>query len=82
MAQPSTSAFTHCDNPDGTKDSICRTCLATVATATWEADLEPAEHNHECDPIRMKQIRNFLGNPKAIERRRGSPQHQSTRRPM
>lgn len=42
--------FAHRFNRNGTTDTICRQCLATVATATWEAELERAERAHACDP--------------------------------
>lgn len=37
-------------NRDGSTDSICRECFMTIATATWEADLERAEEKHDCEP--------------------------------
>lgn len=44
------SAFTHRQNHDGTTDSICRRCFATIVTAPREEDLDRAEHSHCCDP--------------------------------
>jgi hypothetical protein len=35
--------FVHRDNRDGTLDSVCSRCFATVAIAKHEADLEAAE---------------------------------------
>ena len=37
-------------NANGTVDSVCRNCFATVATATKEAELEEPERTHVCDP--------------------------------
>jgi hypothetical protein len=45
--------FPHRLNCDGTIDSICDSCFATVATATVEADLEPLEAVHFCEPARV-----------------------------
>jgi hypothetical protein len=45
--------FPHRLNCDGTVDSICDCCFATVATATVEADLEPLEAVHLCEPSRV-----------------------------
>lgn len=42
---------------DGTTDSICTRCFLTVATATWEADLDSAEQGHECNPWRLENLR-------------------------
>jgi hypothetical protein len=41
--------FVHRSNRNGTTDSICRECFATVATAIWEAELERKESAHVCD---------------------------------
>lgn len=48
--------FAHRANEDGTIDSICRECLATVATSQWEADLEKAEQAHVCDPAELERF--------------------------
>jgi hypothetical protein len=40
--------FPHRRNRDGTYDSICRRCAATVATAALEADLLEHEMKHKC----------------------------------
>jgi hypothetical protein len=52
------SHFTHTDfshrmNGNGTTDSICSHCFMTVATSTWEADLERAEAAHQCNQARL-----------------------------
>lgn len=40
--------YPHRVNHDGTLDSICPRCYLTIATSTWEADLERAEALHVC----------------------------------
>jgi hypothetical protein len=49
--------FAHRFNPNTTTDSICRKCFLTVASSPWEADLEPSERNHVCDPVRVEDLR-------------------------
>ena len=49
MGPSSDSQFVHRANGDGTFDSICRECIATVAAAKREAELEAAEQDHICD---------------------------------
>lgn len=41
--------FSHRMNGNGTMDSICPRCYVTVATSTWESELERAEHAHNCE---------------------------------
>jgi hypothetical protein len=54
---PTTSQkFPHRHNSDGSYDSICTTCLATVATARHEEQLSREESAHVCDPIRLYQV--------------------------
>ena len=43
--------------PDGTTDSICRHCFATIARAKSEAELDCAERDHVCDPELLKRLR-------------------------
>lgn len=43
-------SFLHRANRDGTTDSICKDCFATVCTSVWETELSRAERNHVCDP--------------------------------
>ena len=50
LAQPK---FPHRSNVDGTIDSICPRCFATIGTSTWEADLERIEAEHVCEPSRL-----------------------------
>lgn len=57
--------FAHRSNRNGTTDTICRHCLATVATATWEAELDRAESTHACDP-RLLQLLKRPARPEAL----------------
>jgi hypothetical protein len=47
--------FPHLRNPDGSYDSICRACYATVATVKNECELEFHESQHKCDLLAMYQ---------------------------
>ncbi len=47
--------FTHCHNRDGTHDSICTSCMRTVASATDETNLERIERAHLRGPILLHQ---------------------------
>ena len=49
--------FVRRSNPNGTTDSICKSCFLTVATAMWEADLDSAERQHTCDPFRLSSLK-------------------------
>jgi hypothetical protein len=40
--------FPHRKNVDGTFDSICPHCFATIAHAQRETDLEQVEREHSC----------------------------------
>src|SRR3569623_1773695 len=46
--------FPHRHNSDGSFDSICRHCVATIATAMDEAELARGEALHECDPALLE----------------------------
>ncbi len=43
--------FPHRINPDGTYESICILCLATVATAKDLAALHARHKDHACQPF-------------------------------
>jgi hypothetical protein len=47
---PPLPRLAHCDNHDGSVDSICTIFFVTVATSQWEADLDKAEQDHVCNP--------------------------------
>ncbi|MGC2621069.1 MAG: hypothetical protein WA414_18645 [Acidobacteriaceae bacterium] len=49
--------FPHRHNADGTYDSICPACYATVATEDEEAKLRPHEMAHVCDMAQLDQGR-------------------------
>jgi hypothetical protein len=48
--------FPHRHNPDGSHDSICTVCLATVATVQDERELGRHESAHLCEPINLYRI--------------------------
>lgn len=52
-----TTRFPHRANEDGTFDSICRHCYATVASSSREAELALPEHTHICDPETLSRLR-------------------------
>jgi hypothetical protein len=52
--------FVHRINADGTIDSFCRKCFITVASSHWEAELERAEHKHECDKLQLAYVQSVL----------------------
>jgi hypothetical protein len=41
--------FSHRHNSDGTIDSICHQCFATIATQPRESDLYMKERMHTCE---------------------------------
>jgi hypothetical protein len=46
--------FPHRVNIDGTIDSICQRCFATVGSAMVESDLASMEAAHICEPARIE----------------------------
>ena len=50
MDSPVDSQFLRRAKRDGTFDSICKECLATVAIVKLEIDLEKSERDHVCIP--------------------------------
>jgi len=46
-----TRSFPHRHNTDGSHDSICISCYATVASVQNEADLARYEEDHVCDIV-------------------------------
>jgi hypothetical protein len=54
---PLISGFPRRKNPDGTYDSICPRCVATIASSDNEADLLAQERKHVCDEIRLSRLR-------------------------
>jgi hypothetical protein len=41
--------FSRRRNPDGSFDSICKLCFATIASSNLEEELAIAEAKHECN---------------------------------
>jgi hypothetical protein len=56
--------FPHRVNCDGTIDSICDCCFATVATSTVEANLASPEAAHICEQARVEHFRQMDSNAK------------------
>jgi hypothetical protein len=58
--------FAHRPNRNGTTDSICKTCFATVGTAEQSEHLRTIEDAHVCDTWRLDVIKVVAGKkPKA-----------------
>jgi len=58
--------FPHRINCDGTIDSICDQCFATVGTSSSELELASLEAVHACEPARIayyKEINEFTKRP-------------------
>jgi hypothetical protein len=49
-------SFPHRHNADGTHDSICTACLATVATVQDERELDRLESAHVCEPVNLYRV--------------------------
>ena len=64
---PSLPDFVRRSNLNGTVDSICTKCYVTVATATWEADLDLAEPRHKCDSWRLEYYKKPVERVDSIE---------------
>jgi hypothetical protein len=52
--------FVHRHNVDGTTDSFCRKCFATVASSQWEVELDRAEQKHLCDPVQLEYMQRIF----------------------
>jgi hypothetical protein len=50
------TTFPHRHNADGTFDSICPTCFATVGTNRNEAILRLHELAHDCNPVEVYRV--------------------------
>jgi hypothetical protein len=53
------NAFPHRLNRDGSFDSICLKCFATVASTVTERELKAREKNHACDHAMLCDRRLF-----------------------
>jgi len=56
MLPTASQKFPHRHNLDGSFDSICTVCLATVATVRREEQLYREESAHVCDLVRLYQV--------------------------
>jgi hypothetical protein len=61
MVSPPDRRFVHRANRDGSTDSICKDCFATVCTSAWETELGHAERTHVCDPSLVARFRKIAG---------------------
>lgn len=50
------SKFAHRSNLDGTTDTICRRCIATVATVYDKGEFLRYEQRHICDAVLVEQL--------------------------
>jgi hypothetical protein len=59
MTNYATAKFVHRDKEDGSHDSICLTCLSTIASAQDQAELPREEEDHVCQfdfPARRTRV--------------------------
>jgi hypothetical protein len=56
MVYQFTPIYPHRLNADCTRDSICRVCHMTVASARNEDQLATHEHEHVCSSFRLDQL--------------------------
>ena len=52
-----TTSFARRIDENGTHESICRGCFEMVASVAEEAELAMHERYHNCDPVRLYQLR-------------------------
>ena len=50
------SNFPHRHNRDGSHDSICPKCYATIASFRDETELAGSERDHSCEPVRLSLL--------------------------
>ena len=67
MADAPSDLFSHRHNANGTHDSICRRCYATIATEHDQDDLLAQEAGHVCEEKNLQRLRD----PKAWLERLG-----------
>ena len=72
MAAPAIIFFPHRNNRDGSFDSICTKCFATVASAQTDAALAVYDKKHICDPTVLFDQANFGLHLKAELRRKSA----------
>jgi hypothetical protein len=56
MLSPARMIFPHRHNEDGSYDSICTLCLATVASMSDEDELTQYEETHACNLARLSEF--------------------------
>ena len=49
--------YAHRTNPDGTRDSICKKCFATIGTSKKDEVLKTLERDHICDPWKLEVVK-------------------------
>jgi len=64
MLQAIHPSFSHLAKPHGMTYSYCRECMTIIAVGHWEVELEVAEGNHICDPVRLEYVRSAVGKGK------------------
>jgi hypothetical protein len=55
MTYRSAPFFPHRRNPDGTFNSICLTCFATIASYKTEEELKELDESHVCETTVLSQ---------------------------
>jgi hypothetical protein len=60
MLTPLKQSFPHRFNANGSHDSICTMCLATVATVQNESELAGHESTHVCEPANLYRVNQSL----------------------
>ncbi len=60
MAAPALVFFPHRHNKDGSFDSICTKCFATIASAQIDAELAVYDRKHVCDPLVLWARQTFV----------------------
>lgn len=58
-----TRRFPHRHNKDGSYDSICISCYATIASVRNEAELAKLEQDHVCEMVFLNPISQPSGVP-------------------
>jgi hypothetical protein len=64
-------AFARRKNKDGTFDSICMKCFATIASSLKEPEVEHWEQRHRCDPVALERFNRAKQPSEAQEFKRG-----------
>jgi hypothetical protein len=60
------TSFPHRHNADGSHDSICTACLATVATVWNEWELAVHESVHVCEPLNLYRVSQGLSQQQVL----------------